>query len=398
MALRNYLSKTNVIIVSHETTYGPQHALLDYLRKKKVRSSALISHPLSPMLKYRVSRMAFYEKGKLVRIIKFPFIECPETLLFIKDSIATLFFIMMIRKRFDIYIGADSLNAITGLFLRKIGFAKVVIYYSHSYRMVRFVNPVKNVLYHKLDKICIGSVDFVWNLSRTLTTIRDRQGVPKWKNVWVPIGIDIRKIKTPRRRISEDSSNRRKIVFMGLLEPINGVQLLIEALPDVLRAFPDVELIIIGEGTLEKQLKEMVREASLEKHVKFLGYMKYTNVIQFLSECGIGLAPYAPIPDSTLWTTDPMKLKVYMACGIPVIVTSIPESASEIVENHAGLVINYDKNELVNAISKMLTDDDFYCKCKENAVKVASTYDWEEIFSSAFKLMGDPTVGKVSEK
>lgn len=375
----------NVVIVGHKCTHGILDELLDYLRKKNISTLMSISHPLPPFGRNSSSTAEIYKEGKLEKIIEFPLIKGSETILFIKDAIAVLVFTLLIKKRFTVYFGVDSLNTIIGLFLRKIGLVRIVIYNSHSYHRFRFGNPVKNLLYHVMDYWCIRSANFIWNLSRRLTAIREGQGVPKEKNLWVPIGVDLEKIK----HLPPDFVKRNRLVFVGLLVPKNGVQLIIKALPYIVNKAPKVELKIIGTGPLEARIKDIVKEEGLENHVEFLGYMPHDKVMKYLPGCGIGLAPYVPLPDSTLRSTDPTKPKEYMACGLPVIITKVPESASEISENGAGFIINYDKMELAEAIMKLLVNDKIFCECKRNAVNLSSRYDWKKIFNNAFREISD---------
>jgi glycosyltransferase involved in cell wall biosynthesis len=154
-------------------------------------------------------------------------------------------------------------------------------------------------------------------------------------------------------------------------------------LPTILNSVPNVELIIIGGGPLMGELKETRRTLGLESQVKFLGYMKYSNVMRFLSDCHIGLAPYST-SDKTSLTTDPLKPKLYMACALPVIITNLSEIASEIAESEAGLVVRYDKDELAEVAVKLLTDVELFKKCSKNALKVACRYEWNNIFDKAF--------------
>ena len=66
----------------------------------------------------------------------------------------------------------------------------------------------------------------------------------------------------------------------------------------------------------------------------------------------MGIAPYVPDPNSFTWYADPGKPKVYLGCGIPVIITKVPEVAFEISKRKAGIAINYDSHELSEAIKK----------------------------------------------
>jgi hypothetical protein len=70
-----------------------------------------------------------------------------------------------------------------------------------------------------------------------------------------------------------------------------------------------------------------------------------------------------------------------------VIITKVPEVAFEIDKWGAGIAIDYDKHELVDAIMKLLINDEVYCQCRQKALEFASKYTWDDIYYGAFNQM-----------
>jgi len=83
-----------------------------------------------------------------------------------------------------------------------------------------------------------------------------------------------------------------------------------------------------------------------------------------------------------------MKTREYLACGCPVITTSVPSTSDDVKKFAAGLVINFNRNELVGAILKLLTDDKFYRRCRENALRLAKDVDVEVVCEEALRRVG----------
>jgi glycosyltransferase involved in cell wall biosynthesis len=367
--------------IAFESYYGPECALLDFLKKEKVASLLYIQHPLPPFYIDVSSRAKLYDRGRLISTIKAPSLRFKNLrLLSIYNAVATLFLVLSMKTRFHVFIGSDGRNALIGLILRKLGYVKTVVYLSHSYG--EFSNPIVNAFTYCLDRYCARSVDSVWNLSHTLTKIREKQGVLKKRNVWVPVGIHHEEIRSPAK--SPKLNETKKLVYVGVLTPRKGIELIIEAMPAILDKVSKVELLVVGGGPFEGWLKEACIRLSLHNNVRFLGYMDYVKLMEFLPQCHVGLAPYEPKLDNTAYTTDPLKPKLYMACGLPVIITDFPETASEVRQSGAGLVIQYDKHELVDAVVRLLTDAELFERCSVNAVKVAHKYEWSKIFDRAF--------------
>jgi glycosyltransferase involved in cell wall biosynthesis len=287
------------------------------------------------------------------------------------------------KRKVDIYIGVDNLNAFVGIVLKFFGFINKVIFYVIDYTPERFDNKLLNILYYVLDIICAKYADYVWSVSERIANIWKTIGIKEQKNIIVPIGVEIEKVK----RIPITNVRKNVLIYAGHLTKSKGVQLAIEAMEELVKIIPYIKLEIIGTGPFEEELKNMVRRKKLEKWVKFLGKMNHDELLQYLPTCGIALATYEPDPRNIAYYADPTKPKEYLACGVPVIITRVPWIAHEIARTPMGIVINYDKNELINAIIKLLFDEKFYQRCRENAINFATKFDWNKIFDEAFNII-----------
>ncbi len=180
--------------------------------------------------------------------------------------------------------------------------------------------------------------------------------------------------------------DRYKIAFIGHLRKGQGVDLLINAMEEVVRKIPKAHLMIIGGGLLEGEYRRMVKQKRLEKHIIFSGFIKdFLDVKKLLSDAAVAVAPY--VDDSTTYTryTDLGKPKDYIANGIQVIITKVPQVAFEIEKNKCGFAIDFDKKQLVNTLIKVLSNSKLQSNMRFNALKMAKRYTWEKIFSKALR-------------
>ena len=366
----------SIAIVSHEYTHGTQHAILDFALRRSIPWVIMISNPLpdfDPMLH---SRARIYKNGSLQNEYLFPPVRAPESLLYLKDLIATIVLFLKARRKFSIYVGADSINTLAGIVLKRLGFTCFVVYLGHSYISRRFGSLIKDFIYRILDTICVRYADALWSLTKRLTNMRLSQNIPKEKSVWAPEVIDPRSLSKPY----PSPLIRRGIVFLGHLKNSAGVKLMIQAMKQVVERVPDAKLLVIGIGPADRELREMVEELDLVNTVEFRGYMEYKDALELMKSYAIGLAPYAPLPDSYIWTTDPSKPKDYISVGLPVVMTRTGETAQDIEEREAGIITPYHSTELSNAIVQLLLDDKLYFKCRANALSLAREYDLESTF------------------
>jgi len=384
MNLSDKLKNLNVAIVSHIFATGPAQDLEEYLRNK-VNKLIFVGHPFYYAGDIR-SFCKIYHKGELIREKKAFCWRLPEIFLYFKDAFYTLLWLYR-HEQLDLYIGADSLNTFAGIMLKRMKKVKIVIFYTIDYVPQRFENIMLNRLYHWLDKFCLKNSDYVWNLSPRMAEGRKKRGINKDNvapQLTVPEGVHFERIK----RLSVEEISRYAIVFMGHIRKYQGLELLIDAMPDIIKKIPKARLLVIGTGPLEPQLKNKVGKLNLNKYVTFTGYIESSEEIdKLMATCAIGVAPYEPNPKSFTYYADPAKPKRYMACGLPVITTRVSWIGEEVEKKPMGITINYNKKELVDAVVKLLQDDDFYKKCRENTIEFVSELSWDKIYDKAFKII-----------
>jgi glycosyltransferase involved in cell wall biosynthesis len=300
--------------------------------------------------------------------------------IYVRDFVESILFILRSRKRIDVYVGTNALAVLPGLLLRKVSVVKAVIFYSIDFVPERFDNRIMNTVYHMVHRFCARSADYLWNLSPKMAEIHHRQGAKYGRNLVVPIGID--PVLSRKKEVS--SLNPERLVFIGNLTEPKGVQLVLEALPAIVGENPHATLTVIGNGPYGTTLKEISAKLGLEDFVTFRGVMNYRDLLKSLGGMGIALAPYKPDTNAFVRFTDPGKVKEYLGCGLPVIITRVPDIAVDIEREAAGLVIDYDKTQLARAVLTLIEDRRLYKRLQQNALNFASRFEWNRIFDEAF--------------
>lgn len=368
-------SAKKFLLVSNFHTYGIQHAMYNYLRRKDAKKILFLNHPLHGVAEdYRTT----LDVSTGEKTVVFQRKNYGEAVNYAADFYHTMR-IGLREGKTDVFVGFNSMNTIAGILLKWLGQTTFVITYSHSYKKNRYKNPILNTAYTLLDRFAIRFSDSVWGLSSVLGEIRKSQGVPKEKVVVAADGVDTSLIKpgifAPARKY--------RLVFLGLVNKMNGVDLIIEALPLIIKKSPRVTVDIIGIGDELPAVRKKSKKYGLTDRITFYGIMSIEELATHLPKCGIGLAPYLPSDDSTIKTTDPMKTKLYMAAGLPVVSTDAYASSHEIKNMKLGRLIDYNKKMLADAVLALL-DDKEYKACRENCISFVKKYDWEEIFTQAF--------------
>ncbi len=376
----------NVIILSHLYTTVPVRDLEEYFLHKKVENLLFIAHPLFYQKDRPGAFFSLYHKGKIIKQGSLPQVYLPSILQYLKDTLLTLYWVILTGRKWDLIVSLDNLNTIAAILLRKIGKVKKVIYYTIDFVPVRFQNTLLNDVYHYLDQVCLTHADSTWNVSPRIAEGREKvrgllQSVYN-KQITVPIGIWFDRIA--RKKFSE--IEKHVIVYAGGLAEHQGVQLVLDALPQIVAKIPDIKFKIIGIGNYEATLKQKVKKLKLSKYVEFLGYKEtHQEVEEILSSCGLAMAMYSEKLDKWSYYADPSKIKTYLAAGLPVLTTSLTHIAKDLASHHCGKVIAYNKDDLATAVCTLLSNPRQHSEMRKNAVNFAKEFDWNSVFDRALK-------------
>ncbi len=295
-----------------------------------------------------------------------------EPLRWARDFTLTMAWGLRAPDRIDLFVGSDSLLAAAGLVLRRLGKARIVVLWTIDYVPERFGNPVLNRIYHAFDKLCVRRCDETWNLSPVMEEARAARGVHGRQRV-VPMGASSTAAVGPR--------NTRQLVFVGHLLEKQGVQLVLEALPTILRRLPEARLLVIGDGPYRPALERQAERLGVSQAVEFAGFVEdHHEIERRLAESGVGLAPYDPSQAGFSAYADPGKIKNYLAAGLPVVTTEVAHISRELADRRCGVVVPYTAAALSDAVFEIVADGDGY---SSRASELGAQFSWTRILDGA---------------
>lgn len=375
----NFPKNKKIIVTTHCLTYGPAQALRDFLYKEKMEEVFYISHPLNEYSK-QVSFLELIEKGEL----KFRKQKKRKEKNFIYKCFLDFWFtfkqVWNLREQFDLFVGSDNLNALSGIILKFFRRVNKVVYYTIDYYPKRFENKFLNWLYYRIDKFCVRYSDEVWNLSSSMTEAREKKMKIKYKDKQkvVPIGVWFKRVE--RKQFLDIKVN--ELVFVGQLVKELGVDLVIRSIPKIIKKIPNFKFLLIGGGEEYDNLQKLARELGVEEYITFTGWVKDRIELENLMlDSAIGIAPFnIEILDERVYNADPAKIKDYMLMGMPVILTNAPVSAKKIEKEECGILIDYDEDSLADAVVGLMKNKDKLMKYRENVIDYIKKYDWDNIF------------------
>ncbi len=371
-----------IVIVTHEMFYGVPHALRDYLLNKKIDKLVFIGHPL---VEQRKSSISIYKRGRQI-LEKYINQNLYGVLSYISDFLLTGYWIIKQRERYDIFIGVDVLNSLSGLALRKIGIVNRVIFYAMDFNPIRFNSRLLDFIYHKIEELCVKNADEIWNVSPKIAQGREKFlqiSSLKYPQKVVQSGVWNKKIK----KFPFNKVKKHQLLFLGHLLEKQGLQMVLEATPLIIKEIPDFRFVILGGGEYEKPLKKLAKKLKIQKYVEFKGWIKERRKIDStLGESAAAIAVYVPEKErlrNFTYYADPIKIKEYLASGLPVILTDVPYNAREIEKRKCGIVVEYQKDEIARKVIALLGNERKLKEYRDNAFAFAKEFDWEIIFTKA---------------
>ncbi len=373
----------NIIIVAHKLTTQPDDDLVFFLNKKKYSNVLHIRHSFSDA-KDRRSFFTWYKKGKVFNKSKTTdYNNFPEFLIYLKELFFTLKWIFMTRVKWDTYIGMDGLCVMFGNILRSIGQVKKTIYWAIDFVPdKRFESKFKNNIYHFININGYKNSDEMWDLSPRMVDARKKYlniSKSEYKNIKVvPYGVWSDRIKKYKYLECEKNT----IVFMGHLLEKQGVQLIIKILPKLIKHNPNIHFKIIGAGRFKEDLIKLAKELKVYKYCDFKGKIKDHRILENeIAKSCIAVAPYIKELDNWTYYADPGKVKTYLACGVPVLLTDLPWNAKDIEKDKSGMIIREDEKDIISKVFNLMDGkkNQIY---RDNAVGCSLKFDYKNIFKA----------------
>ncbi len=408
---RHPLAKTCVCIVSYtwkdekgrpSHIAGPPQDLYRYL-KSRAKEVVFIEQPQSYCVDVTPT-MTVCLNGVEQKPIRFPMFwfpyntaradiqqtPFPYIAFKIRDVLSTAYFMLRLGRRFDLYVGVEAVNAIMGIWLRRFKVAKKIVYDVIDYSPKRFDNTKLNEIFHAMDRYCVHGADWAWVQSGRVKPMRLELGAKD--DLICPhilkksgFGADISRVRVD----SKESFDPHRLVYVGALHPTDGVDCLVEAMPQILEKVPQAKLVIVGDGIDAPKLRDRVQELGLEKNIEFLGTIgNPTEIENLLASSALGIVPYRKDHLSLKHFNDPSKPRLYLGCGLPVVITDVPEVAKEIHQRKAGMIIDWSPAALAEAVVSLLTDQVKLAEFRSNSLRMAEDFTWDKIFSNVFSQMG----------
>ncbi|MEN3263529.1 glycosyltransferase family 4 protein [Pseudonocardia sp.] len=187
-------------------------------------------------------------------------------------------------------------------------------------------------------------------LDRVLTPSRFVAGAVRADVGAVPVHVLPNGVPLPASSPVPDSS---EVLFVGRLEPVKGVRMLVDAFGQVARRRPDARLTLVGDGNQRLELQQLVAELGLQDRVAFRGWLSPATVKDAYESAAVVVIP-------SLWPENfPTVALEALGIGRAIVgarVGGIPEVVTD--GENGVLVPQGDVGALAVALDDLLADRD----------------------------------------
>ncbi len=216
-------------------------------------------------------------------------------------------------------------------------------------------------------------VDRVLTVSLAQRRTYERIGVPRELMSTVANGIRGRELALGRGAARESlglDPDQPVVLTVGRLTVMKGHTHLLEAVPSLVRRFPDLAVVVVGDGHLHEQLVDQSVSLGVADNVRLVGHR--ADARGLLDAADVFVLP-------SLHEGMPLVLLEAMDAGLPVVATRVIGSEEVVVDEETGLLVRpRDPGALAGALGRLLDEP-----ALRAGLGAAGRRRYEEHFTSA---------------
>jgi glycosyltransferase involved in cell wall biosynthesis len=216
--------------------------------------------------------------------------------------------------------------------------------------------------------------------------LRDVYQAPAAKIDLIPHGIPDMPFADPNYFKDEFLvAGKRVLLTFGLLSPNKGIEYSLRALPDIIREFPNVVYIVLGqthpnllrdEGEAYRlSLERLAKDLGVQKHVVFFNrFVELEELMRFIGAADIYLTPYLTESQITSGT-----LAYAFGAGNAVVSTPYWHAKELLTEERGRLVPFRDSASIASAVVELLRDEPLRHSMRKNAYLLGREMVWSRV-------------------
>jgi len=289
------------------------------------------------------------------------------------------------RQKTDVYHFHDLDLLIPGVFLRLLT-RKPVIYDIHEFYNINIplfklpnawpIRQIASALIWLIETIagtlcgCISAVheDFIRRFSKL-----------GCKTVYTPNFASIEDFAPVPVSDEEWEQRRKRVIFIGGLEPTRGSLILPDIAKQVKQRRPDIEFRVTRRYSAKYQEEAMMKKMALPGYrdvIQFVPNVSATELPKVVRQGGIGLSVCQETAMDRRGV--PGKLFEYMSQAVPIVASNLPHSRKYVRDVGCGILVKPDSPEeyadaIIELVDNLMLAKEMGCKGQK---AFAEKYNW----------------------
>jgi glycosyltransferase involved in cell wall biosynthesis len=217
------------------------------------------------------------------------------------------------RKDLDLIMADNIESAVAALCISLLYGIPFVFDFIDDYSLIAGYDSFKlrHLFIRLFERLLPRFADLVIVVDEHKRRFCARAGIPEEKIVLIPVGTDTERFHPGIAPVTEMGqlvlNNHKVVLFVGKLNKYYRLESFIEAVPLVMKKFPDARFVVVGDGDNTEALKCLCGRLGMEDVIYFAGRRQYREMPGFISRADVC---FFPLPDSSA-----LALYEYMASG-----------------------------------------------------------------------------------
>lgn len=257
-------------------------------------------------------------------------------------------------------------------------------------RAIQGESPLKVVIIRNIQIGTARLADYIRVVAEGIKRRLLFNGVNKKKVAVIGNGTDINHFKPMDRKEAKKGiglkSDYLYVGFIGNFAIWQGLDYLIQAIPDVLKVHNNTCFILVGDGPEMPKIQKEISQFK-NKEVLLTGRVSYKKAGKYINAFDVGVAPFIEERNASIGLS-PLKIRDYAACGVPI-VTSRIEGLEIVEEEDIGILVPPDDSAaLSRAIIKLLKNPQMREEMGKRGRKIAEKhFSWKGIAEQILELV-----------
>ncbi|HMK33784.1 MAG TPA: glycosyltransferase [Desulfomonilaceae bacterium] len=232
-----------------------------------------------------------------------------------------------------------------------------------------------------LENLALRGADSTCTICEALKSELESRGVNASNISVVPNGVDVRHFHPgpPGEQLKQALGLQGKTVmgYIGSFFHYEGLDLLVQAMGGLAPEFPDLSLLLVGDGEVMPVLKTLGAQLGISQRVVWAGKVPHDTITDYYRVCDFMVLPRKDTRETRLVT--PLKPLEIMSMARPLIASDIGGHREIIEDGMNGILFEPESlSDLVSKCSRLVRDEAYRAELGAKGRSWVETHrDWD---------------------